>query len=81
MASTLFDREAYRAAFFFDLEEGFDFVVDVVEAPWLDFRGEEEAVRVVLLREVLLRVRVRGASFTGSATVSVRPVFTALEER
>jgi hypothetical protein len=84
MASTLFCREAYRAAFFFDLEEDFDFALVVFVALRLVFREEEcvrEDGRVLFALTVVLRLRVRGASLIGSATANERPGFTTLEER
>ena len=83
MASILFSGETYRAAFAFDLEEDFDFVLvvffDVLEEARLVLREDADDVDG-LLREPFARERVRGASLTGSATRSVRPVVTELEE-
>jgi len=97
IASFLFCREAYRAAFDFDLEEeDFDLMeVDFACAPLEDFfvgcfaevlvvfaRVDVDATRFVfLLREPLPRTRIPGASLTGSATVIARPGAMVFEER
>lgn len=83
MASILFGGETYRAAFAFDLEEDFDFVFvvffDVLEETRLVLCDDTVEVRRLLL-ELFPRACVRGASLTGSATRSVRPVATELDE-
>ena len=68
MASILFGGETYRAAFDFDLEDDFDFVLDV----FFDALEETEPVLRTeadddrrLLCVLLPRERVRGASLTG----------------
>ena len=80
MASNLFHREAYRVAFAFDLGEDFGFVFDFFEVLPLVFRDDVDVI-FRLPRGLFTRARVRGASLTGSATSSVRPVFTELDER
>jgi len=97
IASFLFRKEAYRAAFDFDLEEeDFDFVkVDFACAPLEGFLvdcfaevlvvfacvDEDATCFVLLLREPLPRTRMPGASLTGSATVIARPGAIVFEER
>ena len=97
LASTLFGQEAYRAAFELFWEEDLcddeDFFVDVLLDVFDDDFFDEDfddtvfVLAACLLREVLfaaavrLRARVEGASFTGSATVSVCPTVTVLDER
>jgi hypothetical protein len=97
IASFLFRREAYRAAFDFDLEEeDFDFVeVDFACAPLeVFFVGcfaevllvfacvdLDATCFVLLLCEAFPRTRMPGASFTGSATVMARPGAIVFEER
>src|SRR5690348_9620392 len=85
MASTLFRREAYRAAFDFDLEDGLAFLLAAfVVLRWLV--ACDVAVLFDELRErrecvAALRVLLCGASRTGSETASVCPTLTVLEER
>jgi hypothetical protein len=91
MASTLFCEETYRAAFDFDFEEDdLDFEDDMVV--WgdveLDFEDglvlecvdADDVCDEFFLCALLPRTRVPGASFTGSATVIVRPGEMVLDE-
>jgi len=74
---------------YFDLEEeGFDFDDEdlVDDFALVCFVGVEvdflcDEVDTFFVGELLPRTRVPGASFTGSATVMVRPGAIALEER
>jgi len=88
MASTLFHEVAYRAAFDVDLGGALlDFAVELFfsEAGFaLDFFALERVATAddaALPRDVRPRTRVPGASFTGSATASNRPGFTAFDDR
>jgi hypothetical protein len=88
MASNLFCGVAYRAAFDFDLGEAlFDFEVEVTFVEegfalvFLVARCVDELCDALALCVFLPRVRVPGASFTGSAMVSTRPGLTAFDDR
>ena len=89
MASTLFFEVAHRAAFDFD-EEDFVFDDGLLALDDFDVPFALADFAFVLLCfdrdalfafEFLPRVRAVGASFTGSATVRVRPGAIAFDER